>query len=678
MAGSGVGIQGGTVLDPRSLDELGTDRFVETAGAGLSAGFTSAWQENISSILGRVVTRGDTSGEAANHWAGYQDPAGRGPSQDTLDMERERGDRPNTTVLTPEAANDQFKLPGLKFDTSIGADAAQSIYDTHREKMARDDIERRVGGGVAYTAARLGVGFLAGLLDPLNLASAVVPVVPEGLVAARLAAQASFAGRAAVRAGAGAVEGAVGQAMLEPGMVALNRAELNDYGMADSLQNIMFGAALGGMLHVGTGAIRDWRMPPEDVKAIVQASVAQMLDGKPVDITSLVDFAQARRAAEGITTWYDRWQRRLEGDAEQSRLARQGDALNAERIPDRARALAEAEDRLTALRADAENLRGEVTAATRSAETLRAADHVAALDQSTQDRLGDIQAELGRVIPRARRAALEAEHTSIIEGVRPTRPDAGNLEAARSEAQAQGLTSALTRVEGDAAAQEAALAKMRAADAAATAREQARREARDARTRIHQAVRDGQQDIVETAMRDQLRRFARQAGVDVPVDEARQIAKELAAASRSEFPQALALALNDMVARGTEPTFRPAREALRGATFRGMDTLGREADAAAERVGQQAVRPGEGGTITQALKAAQDGAPVKEGAGAGEAVREAQALLDEAKVAYDVEVKSGRLTEDAATAKELADVDARVKMADAEAEAAACVAKGIV
>lgn len=672
MSGSGVGISGGTVLDPRSLDELGTDRFVESAGAGLGAGFASSWQDNISSILGRVVTRGDTSGEAANYWASYQDPAGRGPSQDTLDMERERGDRPNTNVLTPEQANQQFKLPGLKFDAPVGSDAAQSIYETHREKMVRDDIERRVNGGLAYSAARLGVGFLAGLLDPLNLASAAVPVIPEGMVATRLATQAGMAGRAAIRGAAGAVEGAVGQALLEPGMVALNRAELNDYTASQVLSNIMFGTAMGGFLHVATGGIRDWRMSPQDVKSITEASIAQMLDDRPVDITSLVNFAQSQRAAEGITTWYRRWQDRVGADAEVAAKRAGTEELTQGRIADRGKALAGSEDRLMALRSEAENLRGEVNAATRSAQLSRASDHLASLDPVTQERISAIQSELGSVIPRARRAALEAEHTSIIEGVRPTRPDASNLEAARSEAQAQGLSTALSRVEGDAAAQEAALSKMRAADEKATAIENQRRVSRDTTVRIEQRVRDSQREIIETAIRDQLTRFSREAGADVSQADLSRMAKELAAApTKSEYIQTLGLTLNSIVKGGTstDAGFAGARAKLEGTRSAGL--LAQEADGAAERVGQQAIDRRPRPDIVAAEREQRTVMAEKK----GDDLAQVQKELDDVRQAYEDEVLAGRI-DDGEVKAELAKIDEDAKMAKAEAEAVACVARG--
>lgn len=105
-------------------------------------------------------------------------------------------------------------------------------------------------------------GFAAGLAesmtDPLNLATSFVPVVGEARVMSLLGKTGSAWGRAGVRAGVGAIEGAVGAALVEPVVAGAKSALQQDYGFADSLMNVAFGAGMGAALHPLTGAFGDF------------------------------------------------------------------------------------------------------------------------------------------------------------------------------------------------------------------------------------------------------------------------------------------------------------------------------------------------------------------------------------------------------------------------------------
>ena len=116
--------------------------------------------------------------------------------------------------------------------------------------------------GAAYFMSGLG----AAMLDPINLASAFIPVARGVGMAGDLAlagrlgeagAAASTAGRVAARLRVGAVEGGVGQAMLEPLTAYRASQEQEDYGITDTLMNVGFGTVLGAVAHTGLGAIGD-------------------------------------------------------------------------------------------------------------------------------------------------------------------------------------------------------------------------------------------------------------------------------------------------------------------------------------------------------------------------------------------------------------------------------------
>ncbi len=100
----------------------------------------------------------------------------------------------------------------------------------------------------------------AGLIDPVNVAAFSIPVVGEARTASLLAAAGeSVAGRAAVRAGLGAAQGAVGSAALVPPDWWLHTLDGQDYTMADALRSVIMGAGMGGVLHAGLGALGDIR-----------------------------------------------------------------------------------------------------------------------------------------------------------------------------------------------------------------------------------------------------------------------------------------------------------------------------------------------------------------------------------------------------------------------------------
>jgi hypothetical protein len=144
------------------------------------------------------------------------------------------------------------------------------------------------------------------MLDPLNVASAFIPVVGE----ARFAALAGCIGVGGARAVTGAVEGAVGAAILEPIVLAGARYEQADYDIVDSLANIAFGAGIGAGLHFAGGALKDRievrrtaspierqidDLPRADQEALARTAVAQMSEGRPVDVGPVMDASPAVR-----------------------------------------------------------------------------------------------------------------------------------------------------------------------------------------------------------------------------------------------------------------------------------------------------------------------------------------------------------------------------------------------
>lgn len=235
-----------------------------------------------------------------------------------LQQEGVIGDDTHTPLVPVAAAQEYLKAGG--FDPSMITEPIHQATLNRLtvrlyEKRAHDDAIARGPGGFLAGAVRFGAGLAAQALDPVNVAAGFIPIFRAATIATLLGkAGTSVLSRAAVRVQIGAVEGAVGTALLEPGMHFLAGQLHEDYTMADSLMNVAFGAVLGGGLHAGVGAITDWRMKdttqpgtPQRVAAlspearieIGRIALAQAIDGRDIDIASTIDMAElTQRAVE--------------------------------------------------------------------------------------------------------------------------------------------------------------------------------------------------------------------------------------------------------------------------------------------------------------------------------------------------------------------------------------------
>jgi hypothetical protein len=185
--------------------------------------------------------------------------------------------------LDPDELNQKYGLGGqLKFDEPMYEAAAQVMY---RRKVDENDRAYLIASGQntgMRSAGSFGVGMAATLLDPINVAAMFIPVVGEARVA-RFAQQ--FGGGALKqRLIQGAVAGGVGAAMVEPFILLPALQEQANYSIKDSALNLGFGAALGGMLHAGLGAIGDRlrRVKPRDADTLFESALNNVLKDEPV------------------------------------------------------------------------------------------------------------------------------------------------------------------------------------------------------------------------------------------------------------------------------------------------------------------------------------------------------------------------------------------------------------
>lgn len=292
-----VGFYFGDPTDSRDLRDAGLDVVPSSTGEVLGASFDEAMATNPTGRLVDVEAR--ASRDTGWSFAGGV-PVRIGEP------------RP---LMTPEEANKEFKLPGMTpFSRPVSRETAQDIYEEHQRRLARKNaIARRDGGVATGMAARFGTQLLASALDPLNIASAFIPVVPEAKVAAWLAeAGAGTIARAGVRARVGLAEGAVGAAALEPVNYLLDRQTQNDWTMGNAAMNIALGAVMGGVLHTGVGAVRDWRagpdavgarvaeIPPEVRETGMRGATAAVVEGRAVDVADGVRASELSAVADRI------------------------------------------------------------------------------------------------------------------------------------------------------------------------------------------------------------------------------------------------------------------------------------------------------------------------------------------------------------------------------------------
>ncbi len=161
-----------------------------------------------------------------------------------------------------DAATQKLKDRGMEGDIQISEggiteDALSTLMFRKGIERRRQEVFGQAEGGFAQGAARLGIALGTGLIDPLNVATAFIPVIGEARYASLLARAGSPLARTGVRAGVGSIEGVAGAALLEPVIAGSRRYEQADYDMADSLLNVAFGGVFGAGLHSTFGAVSD-------------------------------------------------------------------------------------------------------------------------------------------------------------------------------------------------------------------------------------------------------------------------------------------------------------------------------------------------------------------------------------------------------------------------------------
>jgi hypothetical protein len=191
--------------------------------------------------------------------------------------------------------------PGLSYFDGMTEEAARLLAERFDIRAKRTDVLNRTEG-VAVNSAVFAARFASQLVDPIGMVANFVPVVSQ----ARYARLLGQLGRPGARAVTGLVEGAVGNALLEPLIYSAAQRDQLDYDMVDSLANVGFGAVFGAGVRVGGGAVADLlaRRGGRAVAAAADTAIIQAAAGREIDVAPVLraEAAQRARGGEARTT----------------------------------------------------------------------------------------------------------------------------------------------------------------------------------------------------------------------------------------------------------------------------------------------------------------------------------------------------------------------------------------
>jgi len=217
--------------------------------------------------------------------------------------------RTGRTLTKDEWAQSEYFRPGIEVGEDGIKEGLANLFAQRHDKRLNFRLDlNRSKGGFGLAAAQFGVGIGASFLDPLNVASAFIPSVAlaRGAVTANRikTAGATIAGRTSgKRFLTGAMDGAIGAAVLEPLVIGAAYAEQDkDYTIMDSFLNLTFGSILGGGLHVGVGKIYDRlnKIPAPTREEALRTSVVQAENDENIQVDKLIDDAETTTISEEI------------------------------------------------------------------------------------------------------------------------------------------------------------------------------------------------------------------------------------------------------------------------------------------------------------------------------------------------------------------------------------------
>ena len=279
-------------------------RFDSMAASALSLFFenpTELLREqlfNVQFLEGEITAPPDTFGMQGPGPGGPMEPLDRGYNSPLVQaalapkLEELAAENP---LIPAHVLNEEFKAISLTFDQDTTRLHADYLARRRIEQLRLDAIIAAGPQDATQTTLNLIAGFGASLVDPINVASAFIPVAGTARafkLTQRLGQ--SLASPTLKRAGQGVLEGTVGAAVVEP-IIYLGTQDTGwNYTIYDSLLNIGFGAAAGGVLQPVVGRFLDisdarGRAASVRYETNFKTAIAQMLEGRPTAVSPVVN-----------------------------------------------------------------------------------------------------------------------------------------------------------------------------------------------------------------------------------------------------------------------------------------------------------------------------------------------------------------------------------------------------
>lgn len=197
--------------------------------------------------------------------------------------------------IQPDVANSLGQEYGLSYTEPVRSIRFEYDLEDAKNQKIRQSILSRLPQDFSNQSAMFMGGLAASIVDPIEAAVSVMPVIG----AARKAALISKFGATTGRVAAGVAEGVAGAALAEyPRYALLQQAQL-DYEVNDLIANIAFGGIMGGGLHYVAGRISDkynlHDMPTSDLnipERIEKSSIETKYNALRVGLS---DFMEGRK-----------------------------------------------------------------------------------------------------------------------------------------------------------------------------------------------------------------------------------------------------------------------------------------------------------------------------------------------------------------------------------------------
>lgn len=199
------------------------------------------------------------------------------------------------SFLSVEALHNRYPdVDPAKLSQPMSPESAEIIAEKWRRERKRQELLSYSAYSPFWTTVvGLPGDFAASFTDPLEVATALFPVVPatrslqvagRTIIPSRLALTQRF-GRVPGQAIAGGIEGLVGNALVEPIYAGLSERVGLDYTFNDTLLNLSLGAALGSTIGGASAGVRALRGRPEPfMRDMAHTALAQVMQGQPVDV----------------------------------------------------------------------------------------------------------------------------------------------------------------------------------------------------------------------------------------------------------------------------------------------------------------------------------------------------------------------------------------------------------